>query len=61
MTCLVDKLILNLHLLAKLSPDLPQGQFVIGVNKAVESNNVELAFVLLRHVAYDRLNQLRQN
>ena len=58
MTCLVDELILDLHLFAKLPPYLPQGQFVVGMNESIQPDNVELILLLFRQIGDNGLNQL---
>jgi hypothetical protein len=47
-TCLVDELIFNLHLFAKLPPYLPESQFVVGMDESIQPDDVKLILVLLR-------------
>lgn len=59
-TCLVDELILHLHLFAQLAPYFSQSQLVIRMDKPTQPDHVELAAVPSRHVGNDGFNQLQQ-
>ena len=58
-TNLADELILNLHLLAKLTPYFSKCQLIVRVNEPVEPHDVKLVLVILGNIRHDRLNQLQ--
>jgi hypothetical protein len=43
----INKVIVNLHLFAKLTPDLLQCQLIVRVDEAIQPNHVKVAFMLL--------------
>lgn len=38
----IDEVVLNIHLLAQLAPNLLQRQLIISVNKSIQSYNVKV-------------------
>lgn len=43
----VEEIVINLHLLPQLTPDLLHGQLIICVNEAVQPDDMEVSGMLL--------------